>query len=177
MHRRTLVLGALALPLTAHAFLERAKPILKRAGVPQAPKRVTLSVLSRGGQRADEAWGFDPFQPPLGASPFEREALQILFTQGAAGLVERFKIDPKRRRMALVDERPSQVIGRSHAEPDGPAIWLDHEHGTLLQLAAQDQRLRLLYWDMTAKLPFPRRLEYYRDGAWQRVAATLEVSP
>jgi hypothetical protein len=175
--RRTLLLGTLALPWTAHAFLERAQLILKRAKVPKAPQKATFSVLTRDGKRADEAWTFDPFQAPLAASSFERETLQTLFTQGAAGLVERLKIDPKRRRMALVGDRPSQVIGRSHEEPSGPAIWLDHQHATLLRVAAQGQELRLLHWDVTAKLPFPRRLEYYREGAWQRVAATLEVTP
>lgn len=178
--RSALLLGVLA-PTAASAWLEGADAVLARAEAKWRPAPIVLDlqIRWRDGQRSQTQWSLGPAPTqglavfdPSGPAGFGRAVVNTLYTQGVGALVDGFAVDPDRRRMALINQRPCQVIGRAHGDTaDRPAIWLDHQRLYLLQVASGAEELRLFDWDWTSMTPAPNRLEYHREGRWQWVAA------
>lgn len=160
----------LGVPAIARAWLGPADPILRHAdrGLFVGEARETIAhILTRDGRRTSERWQINPARAPRLPSSFEREMLHALFGQGATGLAARLGIDRKERSMALVDGRPTQVVGA----PRAAALYIDHPRAVVLRVTRGDDDLRLLRWDHTARRPMPHRLEYRRRGRWERVIA------
>lgn len=178
--RSALLLGALA-PTTARAWLESADAVLTRADATWIPRPIVLDVQIRwrDGRRTQAQWslgqpstdGLTVFDPS-GPAGLGRAVLNTLYSVGIDALADGFAVDRDRRRMALINQRPAQVIGRTHADPGNrPALWIDHQRGWPLQIATRTDELRLFDWDWSSATPSPTRLECSRAGDWQWVAA------
>lgn len=178
--RRTVLLSGLLAPTAAQAWLEGADAILARADAAWTPRPIVLDaqVRWRDGRRTAATWrlgersrarrpAFDP-SGPLG---FGRAVLDTVYSRGLEVLADGFAVDRDRRRMALINRRPAQVIGRNRDDTHRPALWLDHQRHYLLQAATAGQTLGLHDWDWTAATPAPARLEYRRGAQWIWVAA------
>lgn len=166
----------IGLPSAAFGWLEGADPILARADAmlrPGEAREVRARILDRDGSRRVERWRLGGRDATALPSSFEREMLRALFDQGVQALATRLAVDRKERRMALVEDRPTQVIGQA----DRAAIWIDHRSHAVLRIVRGPDDLRLLAWDITRTRPTPHRLEYAHAGQWRRVTALEPVAP
>ena len=174
--RAALLAGGLS-PTLAHAWLEGATAVLARADAAWTPASVILDLQIRSGEagRSHARWSIGSAAQLPRPSPDMKLALFVLntlYSQGISALAGGLLVDPERRRMALVNGRPTQVIGRAHGETtDRPALWIDHQRQFPLQVATPTDELRLLDWDWTAATPTPTRLEHHRGDTWLWVAA------